>query len=276
MGKESKKKRAVSRQNEVLRNEESPDKKRQVLADPKVREHLDELKRLKENLKKKHPKSGDLKTMTKDDLMAKKEAVENTGVIYLSTIPPFMKIIKLRHLLSEFGDIGRIYLVEEDEKIRKKRMKMGGNRKKKYVEGWVEFLDKKQAKKTALALNNQIIGGKKSNFYHDDIWNMKYLPKFKWHHLTDALREQRIKEEQSMQSARRDIKKTTEQFLEDIDRSKMIADIEKRKRSKRASAEEQDTEQDRKRMKRTFTQKAVRRNANEDSTATGLLKDLFG
>jgi len=30
-------------------------------------------------------------------------------------------------------------------------------------------------------------GGKKRNFYHDDIWTLKYLPKFKWHHLTESV-----------------------------------------------------------------------------------------
>jgi len=28
-------------------------------------------------------------------------------------------------------------------------------------------------------------GGKKNSYYHDDLWTMKYLPRFKWHHLTD-------------------------------------------------------------------------------------------
>lgn len=51
--------------------------------------------------------------------------------------------------------------------------------------GWVEFLDKKLARRVAEALNGTIFGGKKSSYYHDDIWCIKYLPRFKWHHLTD-------------------------------------------------------------------------------------------
>ena len=27
------------------------------------------------------------------------------------------------------------------------------------------------------------VGGKKRSYYHDDLWNIKYLPKFKWTHL---------------------------------------------------------------------------------------------
>lgn len=45
--------------------------------------------------------------------------------------------------------------------------------------GWVEFSDKKIAKQVAESLNNTAIGGKKGDFYHDDIWNLKYLKNFK-------------------------------------------------------------------------------------------------
>jgi ESF2/ABP1 family protein len=46
--------------------------------------------------------------------------------------------------------------------------------------GWVEFENKKIARQVAESLNNTIIGGKKSNIYHDDIWNIKYLKNFKY------------------------------------------------------------------------------------------------
>jgi ESF2/ABP1 family protein len=39
-----------------------------------------------------------------------------------------------------------VYLVEEDASYRKKRMRLGGNRSKKWTEGWIEFEDKKVAK----------------------------------------------------------------------------------------------------------------------------------
>jgi hypothetical protein len=53
--------------------------------------------------------------------------------------------------------------------------------------GWVEFADKKIAKAVALTLNNTAIGGKKHGFYHDDIWNIKYLKGFKWTNLTEQI-----------------------------------------------------------------------------------------
>lgn len=33
--------------------------------------------------------------------------------VYLSTVPPFMKPAKVKHLLSQYGVITRLYLVEE-------------------------------------------------------------------------------------------------------------------------------------------------------------------
>ena len=92
----------------------------------------------------------------------------------------------------------------EQESVRRNRKKSGGNHKLRYIEGWVEFTDKKDAKMCALALNGNQIGGKKRhNLFHDDIWAIRYLPKFKWSNLTEKLaydqkvREQRLKAETS-------------------------------------------------------------------------------
>lgn len=91
--------------------------------------------------------------------------------------------MKVKDLLSRFGKIGRVFLAPEDPKAYARRVRFGGNKKRNFEEGWVEFLDKKDAKMVAETLNTNIIGGKKNNFYYDDVWNIKYLPKFKWHHL---------------------------------------------------------------------------------------------
>ena len=50
-------------------------------------------------------------------------------------------------------------------------------------------MDKRVAKATAMTLNNTQIGGKKRCYYHDDIWNIKYLSKFQWTHLTEKIGE---------------------------------------------------------------------------------------
>ena len=113
--------------------------------------------------------------------------IEKSGVCYMSRIPPFMKHTVLRQMLLKYGEVGRIYLNPEDSKIAAKRRKYKKNKRVNYIEGWIEFADKKVARKIALLLNNTNMGGKKRSYYYDDIWNIKYLPKFKWNHLTEQL-----------------------------------------------------------------------------------------
>jgi hypothetical protein len=63
---------------------------------------------------------------------------------------------------------------------------------KNFTEGWVEFEDKAIAKSIAQGLNGQQIGGKRRSAYHYDLWNMKYLPKFKWDHLTEEIAYEKV------------------------------------------------------------------------------------
>lgn len=74
-----------------------------------------------------------------------------------------------------------------DPALRKQRKQKGGNTGKNFTEGWVEFEDKAVAKKTAAMLNGNPIGGKRRSAYHYDLWSLKYLPKFKWDHLTEEI-----------------------------------------------------------------------------------------
>jgi len=49
---------------------------------------------------------------TKKKKVASKDAAKR-GVCYLSRIPPHMDHVKLRHILSQFGDIQRIFLAPQ-------------------------------------------------------------------------------------------------------------------------------------------------------------------
>lgn len=120
------------------------------------------------------------KPLTKKNLIATEAAIKKSGVIYLSRIPPFMKPAKLRALLEPYGKINRIFLTPEDPLEHSRRVRNGGNKKRAYTEGWVEFVKKKEAKKACDLLNAKTIGGKKSSWYRDDVWTMKYLKGFKW------------------------------------------------------------------------------------------------
>ena len=119
------------------------------------------------------------KSLIRKDAIEYAKKIEKRGVIYLSRIPPFMKPNKVRSIFEQYGEVTRLYLQEEDVTIRKRRKKSGGNGSKQFTEGWVEFSEKSIAKNVAESLNNTNIGSKKGDFYHDDIWNIKYLKKFK-------------------------------------------------------------------------------------------------
>src|SRR5579859_62188 len=123
-----------------------------------------------------------------DRVSESRQAIAKSGVVYLSRIPPRMSPTKLRQLLSAFeSPVLRIFLAPESTGALTRRVKSGGSKKRQFIEGWVEFQDKKVAKKVAELLNARQIGGKKGGFWYDDIWCIKYLPKFKWHHLTEQI-----------------------------------------------------------------------------------------
>ncbi|KAG9103889.1 RNA-binding ATPase activator esf2 [Ceratobasidium sp. 370] len=115
------------------------------------------------------------------------EAQQQAGIIYISRIPPGMRPAKVKHLMSGYGKVGRVYLQQEDPKRAYLRKKHTATKKVHYTEGWVEFESKHVARSVAEMLNAQPIGGKKGTRWRDDIWTMKYLPKFKWNMLTEQV-----------------------------------------------------------------------------------------
>jgi len=54
-----------------------------------------------------------VKPLTPEALAAFRAAQENAGVIYISRIPPGMQPTKVRHLMSQYGEVGRVYLQKE-------------------------------------------------------------------------------------------------------------------------------------------------------------------
>lgn len=156
------------------------------------------------------------------------KAVSRSGVIYLSRVPPFMKVHTLKHLLSPYGDIGRIFLTPEDPKKYSRRVKSGGNKKRSFVDGWVEFVDKQKAKLVAQTLNAEIIGGKKGGWYHDDIWNIKYLKGFKWHNLTEQIAAENAARADRLRRDLAQSKRTTQQFLQNVEKAKIYTTMKSR------------------------------------------------
>lgn len=177
----------------------------------------------------KNPK---LKRLDPKKLVDEEKKIRRTGVCYLSRIPPFMKPSTLRSILSRFGEIDRLFLKPEDTAAYKKRVKYGGNKKKNYTEGWIEFVKKRCAKLCASTLNGNKLGGRKTSYYYDDIINIKYLPGFKWIDLTqqiakeNEIRQAKLALELSQQN------KLNKTFVENVEKSKMINNIKNKRKSK--------------------------------------------
>lgn len=166
-------------------------------------------------------------------LKAFEDAEKRKGVVYMSRIPPFMKPIKVRHLLSQHADIGRIYLAPEDKATQMRRIRSGGNKKVQFTEGWIEFLDKRQARAVVALLNNTPMGrsskSRKSSFYAYDLWNLKFLPHFKWHHLTEKIAYENKIKASKLRAELAAAKKEAEGYLAKVDQAKGLTEMRKKR-----------------------------------------------
>lgn len=177
-------------------------------------------------------KLGKLKNLSPEQLLKEQKRIKRTGVCYISRIPPYMKPAKLRSILSRFGEIDRLFLKPEDTKIYQKRVKYGGNKKKNFTEGWVEFVSKKDAKLCEASMNGQIIGGKKTSYYYDDVMNIKYLSGFKWMDLTQQIAKENEMRQSKLSMELSQQQKLNKNFIANVEKSKMIQNIQKKRKAK--------------------------------------------
>lgn len=217
-------------------------------------------------------KTGAIKNKIKKRLLKEAEKADKRGVCYLSRIPPHMDHLKLRRILSPYGDIQRIYLAPEGASAAPAPSKPSRKpRDQVFSEGWVEFTNKRVAKKVANMLNGEQIGGKKRSSFYYDLWNIKYLSKFKWDDLTEelafkkAIREQKLAVELSAAKRERDF------YLSKVDQSRALSSIEERLKKKQKV--KQDSGKIAK-VTRHFPQKKPM-SANADGNKPGLSDDIL-
>ncbi|KAH8895641.1 hypothetical protein GQ53DRAFT_743669 [Thozetella sp. PMI_491] len=210
------------------------------------------------------------KVLMKKNLVATEAAIKKSGVVYLSRIPPFMKPHKLRHLLEPYGKINRIFLSPESDEARARRLRGGGNRKKLFTEGWVEFVKKSDAKAVCEILNARTIGGKKGSYYRDDVWTLLYLKGFKWHNLTEQIANENAERASRMRAEISKATKENKAFVRNVEQAKMLDGIKskaaaKRKRSvpEESAAEEDEAAEE----PSTASTKAVKRRFKQTTLA---------
>merc|ERR1712008_415639 len=131
------------------------------------------------------------------------------GVIFISSIPRGMGPIHVRQFMVKFGELGRIYLAPRDrQQLRKNTHRYAVD---DYKEGWVET--------------------KKKSKFSGVLWNIKYLHKTRWHHLTEQLVYEEQTNKQKMRAEVAQAKRVTAQVEKNFDASKKQLAIVERKRA---------------------------------------------
>eukprot|EP00051_Salpingoeca_urceolata_P014353 m.182451 g.182451 ORF g.182451 m.182451 type:complete len:126 (-) comp18063_c0_seq5:20-397(-) len=97
-------------------------------------------------------------------------------------------------------------------------------------------MDKKIAKRVAVSLNGTTFGGKKGSRYYDEIWCIKYLPKFKWHHLTERIAYENASREQKLIAETEQVRRETNLFIAQAEKSKQLHAMEKRHAKRKSEA----------------------------------------
>ncbi|CAH8360372.1 unnamed protein product [Eruca vesicaria subsp. sativa] len=233
---------------------------------------------------KKSQKADRKKKKLREKLLKEATKADNRGVCYLSRIPPHMDHVRLRQILSQFGEIGRIYLAPEDPEAQVHRKKAGGFRGQLFSEGWVEFAKKSIAKRVADMLNGEQIGGKKKSAIYYDIWNIKYLTKFKWDDLTDEIAYKSAIREQKLNMVMSAAKREKDFYLSKVEKSRAMTEIDERMKKKRKIQEESGSNAEPAqvfppRVVRQFRQKTAIKNEVSQSKpglSTDVLASVFG
>uniref|UniRef100_A0A2K5I9J4 Activator of basal transcription 1 n=1 Tax=Colobus angolensis palliatus TaxID=336983 RepID=A0A2K5I9J4_COLAP len=131
------------------------------------------------------------------------------GIVYLGHIPPRFRPLLVRNLLSAYGEVGRVFFQAEDQFVRPRKeaaAAAGGKKRsysKDYSEGWVEFRDKRIARRSP---------------FRYDLWNLKYLPRFTWSHLSEHLAFERQVRRQRLRAEVAQAKRETDLYLQSGER----------------------------------------------------------
>ncbi|GAA5928832.1 hypothetical protein JCM1841_003584 [Sporobolomyces salmonicolor] len=211
------------------------------------------------------------------------KTAKTPGLIYLSRIPPGMGPGKVKHLLSRYGETGRIYLARADAgaeplSAKKKSKQRERHQSHNFKEGWVEFLDKRVARSVAEMLNAQTIGGKKGDRWHDDVWTMKYLPRFRWDQLSEQVALERATQTSLLRFHLSHSKAEQEAYLSAVEKGRLSDKITEKAAARGKAKKDDDAgeEGDKKRRKREFRQREpVKQKGDErEGASAGSKKEL--
>lgn len=163
---------------------------------------------------------------TREPIMVRRDK-NKPGIVYLSKVPSGYNVSQTTTFFSEFGRVGRVFLQPD-----KNDRKLGKfNKDRIFTEGWIEFKSKKVAKSVAASLNCNPVGGKRRSKAHDELWNIKYLPRFKWIHLSERLAYEAAVKQQRMRTEISQVKREAEHFKNSVERRRRKSKVEKVKKT---------------------------------------------
>ncbi|KAE8400922.1 Pre-rRNA-processing protein esf2 [Aspergillus pseudonomiae] len=200
-----------------------------------------------------------------------------TGVVYLSSLPPYLKPFALKSMLEarSFGPITKVFLSPSVRPASAPRRR--SNKRKTYTDGWVEFASKKTAKLCAETLNASIVGGRKGGWYHDDVWNMKYLKGFKWGDLMEQVQRERQEREAKQRIEDSRARKEDKVFLQGVETGKVLDGMqrknEEKKKRKMEAGDVGGQQTNELKIRRTFKQNEVKRGRHTIQDGAAALED---
>ncbi|XP_011956501.2 activator of basal transcription 1 [Ovis aries] len=213
------------------------------------------------------------------------------GIVYLGHIPPRFRPLHVRNLLSAYGEVGRVFFQAEDGFVRRKKKAAaastaGGKKRSKYskdyTEGWVEFRDKRVAKRVAASLHNTPMGSRRRSPFRYDLWNLKYLHRFTWSHLSEHLAFERQVRRQRLRAEVAQAKRETDFYLRSVERGQrfLAADGDSTRPNGSWAFAQRPTEQElraRKAARPGGRERARLANAQDQARSNrGLLAKIFG
>ncbi|TNN44545.1 Activator of basal transcription 1 [Liparis tanakae] len=109
------------------------------------------------------------------------------------------------------------------------RKRRSGMKRCDFTEGWVEFRDKRVAKRVVLSLHNTPMGTRKRQHFSSDLWSMKYLHRFQWTHLSERLAFEQTVLQQRLRTEVSQAKRETNFYLNNVDKSARMDHLRKRR-----------------------------------------------
>lgn len=131
-----------------------------------------------------------------------------------------------------------------------------------------------------LWLTDNPVGGKKGSYYYDDVWNIKYLPKFKWHHLQSQIAYENASRQAKMRTEMAQATRENKTYIRNVERAKMVKNMEIKKRKLNEDAGNGDKEE-KVEVRRQFRQNKTKGMAQEGVRAESsekvkrLLSNIF-